>query len=80
MYSLLETLISHVTQKGNTQISDASTDTRYIMFSDLFGRTEYYRRNVEALTTLRRELNIWEDEILVTNAGALPKQVVLNVL
>ena len=69
----LETLIFDVTTKGNTQISDASTDTRYIMFSDLFGRTEYYRRNVEALTTLRRELNIWEDEILVTNAGALPE-------
>ena len=69
----LETLIFDVTTQGNTQISDASTDTRYIMFADLFGRTEYYRRNVEALTTTTAELNIWDNEILVTDAGALPE-------
>jgi len=69
----LETLIIDVTTQGNTQISDASTDTRYIMFADLFGSTEYYRRNVEALTTLRSNLNVWDNEILVTNAGKLPE-------
>ena len=56
----LETLIFDVTTQGNTQISDVSTDTRYIMFADLFGNTEYYRRNVEALTTTTADLNIWE--------------------
>ena len=69
----LETLIIDVTTQGNTNISDASTDTRYIMFADLFGSTEYYRRNVEALTTLRSNLNVWDNEVLVTNASALPE-------
>ena len=69
----LETLIFDVTTQGNTQISDVSTDTRYIMFADLFGNTEYYRRNVEALTTTTADLNIWENEILVTDASKLPE-------
>ena len=69
----LETLIFDVTTQGNTQISDVSTDTRYIMFADLFGRTEYYRRNVEALTTTTDALNIWENEILVADASKLPE-------
>lgn len=69
----LETLIFDITTQGNTQISDVSTDTRYIMFADLFGNTEYYRRNVEALTTTTADLNIWENEILVTDASKLPE-------
>ena len=69
----LETLIFDVTTKGNTQISDVSTDTRYIMFADLFGSTEYYRRNVDALTTTTANLNIWDNQILVTDASKLPE-------
>ena len=69
----LETLIFDVTTQGNVQISDASTDSRYIMFADLFGNTEYYRRNVEALTTTTANLNIWDNEILVTDASRLPE-------
>ena len=69
----LETLIFDITTQGNTQISDASTDTRYIMFANLFGETEYYRRNVEALTTTTDVLNIWENEILVADASKLPE-------
>lgn len=69
----LETLIIDVTTQGNTQISDASTDTRYVMFANLFGETDYYRRNVEALTTLSANLNVWDNEILVVNASKLPE-------
>ena len=69
----LETLIFDVTTQGNTQISDASTDSRYIMFANLFGNTEYYRRNVEALTTTTTNINIWENEILVADASKLPE-------
>ena len=69
----LETLIFDVTTKGNTLISEDSTDTRYIMFADLFGTTEYYRRNVDPLTTTTDVLNIWENEILVTDASKLPE-------
>ena len=69
----LETLIFDITTQGNTQISDASTDTRYIMFADLFGSTEYYRRNVESLTTTSADVNIWDNEILVTDASKLPQ-------
>jgi len=69
----IETLIFDVTTKGNTLISEDSTDTRYIMFADLFGTTEYYRRNVDPLTTTTDVLNIWENEILVTDASKLPE-------
>jgi hypothetical protein len=43
------------------------------MFADLFGSTEYYRRNVDALTTTTANLNIWDNQILVTDASKLPE-------
>ena len=39
----LETLTIDVYTKGNTQISADSTDVRFMIFMDLFGKSDYYR-------------------------------------
>ena len=68
----LETLIIDVTTKGNSQISSSSTDVRFILFQDLFGRTEYYRRNVEPIATVSGNVEIWDNEISFVDVTNLP--------
>lgn len=68
----LETLIMDVTTAGNTQISPDSTDVRFLVFMDLFGKSDYYRRTIDPLTTLTADVNIWENEIFVVDASRLP--------
>ena len=68
----LETLTMDVYTKGNTQISTDSTDARYLVFMDIFGNSEYYRRTVNALTTVSSNVNIWDNEINVVDASRLP--------
>ena len=69
----LETLTMDVYTKGNTQISTDSTDVRYPVFMDIFGQSEYYRRTINALTTVTANVNIWDNEISVADASKLPK-------
>ena len=57
--------------KGNTQISTDSTDVRYPVFMDIFGQSEYYRRTINALTTVTANVNIWDNEISVADASKL---------
>ena len=69
----LETLTMDVYTKGNTQISSDSTDVRYLVFLDIFGQSEYYRRTINALTTTTADVNIWDNEISVADASKLPR-------
>ena len=69
----LETLTMDVYTKGNTQISTDSTDVRYLVFMDIFGQSEYYRRTINALTTVTANVNIWDNEISVADASKLPQ-------
>ena len=72
-YNPLETLTMDVYTKGNTQISTDSTDVRYPVFMDIFGQSEYYRRTINALTTVTANVNIWDNEISVADASKLPQ-------
>ena len=69
----LETLVMDVTTKGNVQISQDSTDVRFMIFMDIFGQTEYYRRNVTPLTTVTTALEIWDNEITFADVSKLPR-------
>ena len=69
----LETLVMDVTTQGNVQISQDSTDVRFMVFMDIFGHTEYYRRNVTPLTTVATELEVWDNEIIFADVSKLPR-------
>ena len=69
----LETLVMDVTTKGNVQISADSTDVRFMIFMDIFGQTEYYRRNVTPLTTVTTALEVWDNEITFADVSKLPR-------
>ena len=73
----LETLVMTVhTSNANieTSITDVtnSKSVRYKMFMDLFGQTDFYRQTLTGLTTVSANVNIWENEIPVTNVAVLP--------
>ena len=40
---------------------------------DIFGQSEYYRRTINALTTVTANVNIWDNEMGVADASKLPK-------
>jgi len=72
----LETLVMNVhTSNANIEtlpgISN-SKSVRYRMFMDLFGRTDFYRQSLTGLTTVSANVNIWENEISVTDVSLLP--------
>ena len=68
----LETLVMDVMTQGNTQISTDSTDVRFMVFMDMFGQTEYYRRNITPLTTVTSPLAIWDTEIMFADVTKIP--------
>ena len=68
----LETLVMDVTTLGNTEISATSSDVRFLLVMDLFGRTDYYRRSMIPLTTVAQQVNNWEDKIHLTDITNLP--------
>ena len=74
----LETLVMDVMTQGNTQISTDSTDVRYVIFANLFGDTDYYRRNVEALTTIASNVDVWDNELSVSSVLRLPEASVAD--
>lgn len=69
----LETLVMDVTTQGNVQISQNSTDVRFMIFMDIFGQTEYYRRNITPLTTVATALEVWDNEITFADVSKLPR-------
>ena len=68
----LETLVMDITTLGNTEISATSSDVRFLLVMDLFGRTDYYRRSMNPLTTVAQQVNNWEDKIHLNDITNLP--------
>ena len=68
----LETLVMDVKTLGNSDISQTSSDVRFLIVMDLFGRTDYYRRTMNPLTTVAQQVNNWEDKIFLDSTTGLP--------
>ena len=69
----LETLVMDVTTLGDEEISATSSDVRFLIVMDLFGRTDYYRRTMNPLATIAQQVNNWEDVIYLTDISKIPE-------
>ena len=62
-----------VTTLGDEEISATSSDVRFLIVMDLFGRTDYYRRTMNPLATIAQQVNNWEDVIYLTDISKIPE-------